>query len=203
MRLARVGVASITLGFVANLLLLDLLAQDVHARIENDLDPTVGLGSNSLRFAVAFGALGSYLFVALGFAAVVYWSYRAAKTGRLLGIPARRSIDLGVASWFIPLVNFWWPYEVIVDTMDRKASPRRLVLWWWIVWQVALYVAPLHFVNALFGWRALDLPLLITALVVLAASCSLGLLALGRVTGWHTTRIAAAPQPTAPTSEPQ
>ncbi|MFZ4515021.1 MAG: DUF4328 domain-containing protein [Acidimicrobiia bacterium] len=195
MRLAQLGVISITIGFVANLLLLDLLASDVHARLDHDLDPSVGLGSNPLRFAVGVGAIGCYLFVIAGFAAVVYWSYRAAKTGRMLSIPARKSIDLSVASWFIPLVNFWWPYQVIVDTMTREARERRWVLWWWIVWQIALYVAPLHFVNALFGWRVFDTPLLIAALAILMTSCALGLVALQRVTGWHAARIAAAPAP--------
>lgn len=190
MRWARAGVVAITAGFLANLLLLDVLARDVHARLDNDFDPAVGLGSDALRFAVGLGAIACYLPVMVGFATIVYWSYRAACTGVALGIPARRDVVFSVASWFIPIVNFWWPYEVIVDTMPRRATGRRWVLLWWIVWQIALYVAPLHFINALFGWPPLDLPLLVAAIVVLVVSGLLGWIALGIVTRWHARAVA-------------
>jgi len=190
MRLARLGVVAITGGFIANLFLLDLLARDVQARLDNDLDPTVGLGSDALRFVVGLGAIACYLPVMLGFGAIVYWSYRAACTGKALHIPARRDIVFGVASWFIPIVNFWWPYEVIVDSRPRRTLGRTWVLTWWVVWQVALYVAPLHFINALFGWRALDPPLLAAALVVLVGAGILGWIALGVVTRWHLRALA-------------
>jgi hypothetical protein len=190
MRLARAGVVAITSGFIANLLLLDLLARDVRARIDNDLDPAVGLGSDALRFAVGLGAIACYLPVMLGFGAVVYWSYRAACTGNALGIPARREVVFGVASWFIPVVNFWWPYEVIVDSLPMRVRGRHWVLTWWIVWQVALYVAPIHFINGLFGWPSLDQALLVAAIVVLISSGGLGWVALGIVTRWHVRAIA-------------
>lgn len=188
-RLAQFGVLAITAGFVANLFLLDALARRFHEQADNPDAATQGFQALVAPLALAAGAIACYLPVVAGFAAVVYWSYRATRSGEVLGLMPRRPIVLGMASWFIPIVNFWWPYEVIIDTTPRGFIGRRWVLGWWLTWQVALYVAPLHFVNALFGWSNLDRPLLIGSLVVLLVSCGLGLAALAIVSRWHRDRL--------------
>ena len=193
-RWARIGVLAITVGFTGNLLLLDALARVFHDRVDNPDAAPRGLDALTTPLALAGGALGMYVFVVAGFVAIVVWSYFAAQSGAALGYHGRRNIDLSMASWAIPIINFWWPYEVIVDSLPRDARGRRWVLAWWVVWQVALYAAPLHFLNALFGWRALDAPFLVASLVVLVASAALGWIALGVVTGWHTAHAADAPE---------
>lgn len=43
----------------------------------------------------------------------VLWIYRAATTAHSLGFRAPRSPALAAVSWFIPVVNFWWPYQSV------------------------------------------------------------------------------------------
>jgi len=67
-------------------------------------------------------------------AAVVFliWQYQAATTARILGYPARRSPALGVGSWFIPVVNLWFPYQALRDLLPAGHRARPLVFWAWI-----------------------------------------------------------------------
>jgi hypothetical protein len=55
------------------------------------------------------------------------WQYKAAVTARLLQIPARRSPGLGVGSWFIPVINLWFPYQAITDCLPLEDPGRRVV----------------------------------------------------------------------------
>ncbi len=69
---------------------------------------------------------------------VPVWQYHAAKTAQLLSLPARRSPGLGVGSWFIPIVNFWFPYQSIRDCVRPGDAGRDAVARMW-----AFYVATL------------------------------------------------------------
>jgi hypothetical protein len=66
--------------------------------------------------------------------AVVFlvWQYRAATTARVLGYPARRSPGLGVGSWFIPVVNLWFPYQALRDLLPLGHPLRPLALRTWL-----------------------------------------------------------------------
>jgi hypothetical protein len=70
-------------------------------------------------------------------AAVVYyvlflmWQYRAAETARMLSLPTRRSPVLGIVSWFIPVVNFWFPYQSIRDCLPPGDPGRAVVARMW------------------------------------------------------------------------
>jgi hypothetical protein len=59
------------------------------------------------------------------------WQFKAADTARLLRLPARRSPGLGVGSWFIPIVNFWFPYQAIRDCLPAGHPGRRVVAGMW------------------------------------------------------------------------
>jgi hypothetical protein len=60
------------------------------------------------------------------------WQHRAATTARILGYPARRSPGLGVGSWFIPVVNLWFPYQALRDLLPPGHAARPLVLRTWL-----------------------------------------------------------------------
>jgi Domain of unknown function (DUF4328)/Protein of unknown function (DUF2510) len=62
------------------------------------------------------------------------WQYRAATAARSLGFPALRSPGWGVGSWFVPIVNFWMPYQALRDCLPPGDPHRRLVLRWWLTW---------------------------------------------------------------------
>jgi hypothetical protein len=69
--------------------------------------------------------------VALVFALV--WQFRAASAARALGFGARRSPGWGVGCWFVPIVNFWMPYQAIRDCLPPGDPHRPLVLRWWLI----------------------------------------------------------------------
>jgi hypothetical protein len=72
-----------------------------------------------------------------GFVLFLVWQSRAATTARSLGYPGRRSPALGVGGWFIPVCNFWFPYQAIRDCLPpgHPARPMVLHMWLWLMAQ--------------------------------------------------------------------
>ncbi|HWE70983.1 MAG TPA: DUF4328 domain-containing protein [Acidimicrobiales bacterium] len=66
------------------------------------------------------------------------WQYRAARVARQLGYPARHSPGWGVAFWFIPVVNFWMPYQAIRDCLPPGHPERKSVLQIWLLLLVSV-----------------------------------------------------------------
>jgi hypothetical protein len=82
----------------------------------------------------SWGGLSTFLAFA-GFAALIVeciWQYRAASAARALHWPAKRSPGWGVAFWFIPIVNFWMPYQAIRDCLAPTDPNRAAVLRYWL-----------------------------------------------------------------------
>ena len=70
------------------------------------------------------------------------WLRRAAEFARRAGLPAARDPMWAVLGFFVPIVNFWFPYQVARDLFPPGHPGRRLVgRWWasWIVLGVAVY----------------------------------------------------------------
>ncbi|HVB93962.1 MAG TPA: DUF4328 domain-containing protein [Acidimicrobiales bacterium] len=70
------------------------------------------------------------------------WQYRAATVARQLGYPARHSPGWGVAFWFIPIVNFWMPYQAIRDCLPPGHRERKTLLQVWILLLVSDVTIP-------------------------------------------------------------
>jgi hypothetical protein len=85
---------------------------------------------------------------------VLTWQYRAAKTARLLSLPAAHSAGLGVGSWFIPVVNFWFPYQALRDCLPPGHADRRVVGRMWACFVAVLVVNVVTQVLAWAGNRA-------------------------------------------------
>lgn len=77
------------------------------------------------------GSLVTLVVAAPFYVLVLTWQYRAARTARLLHLPAAHSAGLGVGSWFIPVVNFWFPYQAFRDCLPAGHPDRRLVNRMW------------------------------------------------------------------------
>jgi hypothetical protein len=60
------------------------------------------------------------------------WQFRAATAARAMHLPAKRSPGWGVAFWFIPIVNFWMPYQAIRDCLAPTDPNRAGVLRYWL-----------------------------------------------------------------------
>ena len=66
------------------------------------------------------------------FVVLLNWQYSAAKTARLLDLPATHSAGLGVGSWFIPVVNLWFPYQALRDCLPAGDPERSVVGRMWV-----------------------------------------------------------------------
>ena len=96
------------------------------------------------------------------------WQHRANVAAQALGLPLTRSPGWGIAGWFIPIVNFWFPYEAVRDNLPPDDPTRPLVIRWWVgmltmgvvVWAVAAGYAfggavigvPLSTASAAYVW---------------------------------------------------
>jgi hypothetical protein len=63
---------------------------------------------------------------------VCIWQFRAATAARAMRLPAKRSPGWGVVFWFIPIVNFWMPYQAIRDCLAPADPNRAHVLRYWL-----------------------------------------------------------------------
>ena len=99
------------------------------------------------------------------------WQHRAASAGRALGIPAGQSPAWGVGSWFVPVVNFWIPYQAVRDCLPPGDHHRARVLQWWIAYLVTFGVGIAFGITALFssgGALALAIPIALADLAIIA-----------------------------------
>jgi hypothetical protein len=130
----------------------------------------------AVRFGGFSPADGLYLdlfYVAAAGLAVVFlvWQHAAATVARGLGYPSRTSPAFGVGSWFIPVVNLWFPYWALCDTLPPEHPMRARSLWAWLAYLAAILTAAATFFVALASTPA--------AVVVIVVSAGLGLVAIG------------------------
>jgi len=145
-RWARVAVVAYAVVVLAGLVVVvaygSLLRQEFHLLRVSIHDATNGLPAPTppvvpVGYRVLTGLSG---LVGLGaIVCLLMWQYRAARAARSLGYPARRGPGWGVGCWFVPVVNFWFPYQAIRDCLPPGAPARALVLRFWLS-LVALYV---------------------------------------------------------------
>ncbi len=97
---------------------------------------------------------------------VLMWQHRAATMARRLGLPAVRSAGLGVGSWFIPVVNLWFPYQALRDCLPPGHADRPTVGRLWTCFITLIVVTPIADVLMWVGTPV--------ALVFAAAAMALG-----------------------------
>ncbi|MFI9381626.1 DUF4328 domain-containing protein [Kutzneria sp. NPDC052558] len=114
--------ASALVGLVA---LVDVLETIAEAR---------GLSSPAGALAVAY-------LLALAAAAVVFvvWLWQVRSNAEIAAGPATQRLGRGwaIGAWICPIVNFWFPYQYVVDVWrasapNREDSGEGLVLGWWL-----------------------------------------------------------------------
>jgi len=67
---------------------------------------------------------------------IVIWASKATTNARALGRATTHSPGWAIAGWFVPIINFWYPYQVVRDLLPEGHPARPLVARWW-----ALYLA--------------------------------------------------------------
>jgi hypothetical protein len=115
--------------------------------------------------AKAISPLTTYCSLAVLVAGVIFlvWMYRAATVARLLNLPARRTPGLAVASFVIPIVNLWWPYQSTCDLLPPGHPGRHTVGRWWAMWIASSVSLPLILLSG-YG------PVWLRAVVAIAAA---------------------------------
>jgi hypothetical protein len=109
-------------------------AYDVIRTTPTGVTPVLPTQSSRLALASQLTLLVEAAF----YVALCIWQFHAAKTAQLLHLPARRSPGLGVGGWFIPIVNFWFPYQAIRDCFAPGDSGRQVVGRMWACFVGAL-----------------------------------------------------------------
>lgn len=130
-------------------------------------DGRVPDGANEL--ASTIGQLAFFAFIA---AAVLFlmWFHRSAVFAAGAGLPARRRPRLVVGSFFIPVVNLWWPYQSACDLLPPGHPGRSAILRWWLLCIGSLVAGISIVASAFLGTVALAAATAIAAgLSVLAA----------------------------------
>ncbi len=62
---------------------------------------------------------------------LMIWLYRAATVGRRASWPARREPVWAVLGFLIPIINFWFPYQVARDAFPPHDPASRTAGRWW------------------------------------------------------------------------
>jgi hypothetical protein len=113
-----------------------------------------------------------FLVVLAGLAFLI-WQHSTAEVARELGYPAKRSPALGVGSWFIPVVNFWFPYQSLRDLLPPGHPARSRALTAWLLYIAGLLLTLVGYVIAIIG------SVLAVAPVLVAAACYITVAVIG------------------------
>jgi hypothetical protein len=163
-RLARVAVVVPAIGALLNLINLRIHAAQ-YRTLGHEYHVMIQAGQNGHKapaltiphgFYGGFGVIVS-LFNLLTVAAVIVacvWQFRAASTARALGHPAKHSPGWGVGSWFVPVVDFWMPYQALRDCLAPADPSRKLVEQFWMFLLAAWAVTLAAETGALFSSSA-------------------------------------------------
>ena len=125
----------------------------------------------------------------LGLVAILLWAFKAATVARNLRYPAQRGTVWAVIGWFVPVVNFWFPYQVVRDCLAPGNPERRTVLLWWTLYLVGIGLSFAAIITSLVSSLAIAFTLALPAIVVGAIEVSLALRVVDAVEADHGTAI--------------
>ncbi|MFI6850030.1 DUF4328 domain-containing protein [Kitasatospora sp. NBC_00085] len=152
--------------------------------------------------ALASSTMLSYLVWLAAGVAFLVWLWRARINAESMsGRDAHRRSRLWVVgAWISPVVNLWYPYQVVSDIW-RASAPRRpvsrsLVSAWWAFFLLAGFVKPIQLRMAASEWESeedvLELANVTTLLAALfVAAGVLLILLIRRVTAWQNQALEA------------
>ena len=94
-------------------------------------------------FEIAFQLAATVLFIV--------WLWRVRSNAEFLCRAVhRRGRGWVVGAWFVPVINLWWPKQIVDDVVAasdprthpftpnlNEIRPTRVVLWWWLSWLAA------------------------------------------------------------------
>ncbi|MFC2125326.1 DUF4328 domain-containing protein [Bacteroidota bacterium] len=136
--------------------------------LENNLHVTTyDVGANETRQALT----GIFYFIVALCSGIAFlgWFYRAYTNFERAGIGTRYPSKYAIISFFIPLINLYFPYRimseiwhkisVIVFTNEnaQEQSGIKSLNWWWILWLASIFFAAIYFFSAVTAENIHDL----------------------------------------------
>jgi hypothetical protein len=152
-----------------------------------DSNGTIEMGGNGV--ATTITQLSFFALVAAWILFLV-WFYRAALSAAAVGLPARRRAGLATASFVIPVVNLWWPYQSACDLLPAGHPGRAVLRRWWALTVGCLVGVVGTSVAAFVGDWALAIVAGLTVVCALLAAAH-ARLAIAEVVDAHQTLAAA------------
>lgn len=134
--------------------------------------------------------LSGLLYVGVG-TVFLMWQHSAATVARALGYPARTSPGFGVGSWFIPVVNLWYPYWALSDTLPPDHPLRGRCIWAWLSYMGMGVANVVAFFVAIASTVAAVVPMVIAGVLAVTA-VGLGVQLIRAVAEDHARRLGAA-----------
>jgi Domain of unknown function (DUF4328)/Protein of unknown function (DUF2510) len=118
--------------------------------------------------------VGQLAMVAVLVGAVLFllWFYRSASLAISTGLPARRNPGLATASFLIPVLNLWWPYQSTLDLLPEHHPSRQLVRRWWSLWVGCMAGGVAIVVTAFANAIALGIATSVTVMLALLAAAT-------------------------------
>jgi hypothetical protein len=89
----------------------------------NGLDGSY-LAGNLLLQVAGLASIAVLIFLAV-------WGNHITTTARTLGLRTTHSPGWAVAGWLVPIINLWFPYQVVRDALPPGHPSRGRVAWWW------------------------------------------------------------------------
>jgi hypothetical protein len=140
-------------------------------------------GAAALDNVLLWVNAGAMVIAAVAF---IVWLWRARANAELLVGPhgQRLTREWVIGAWICPVVNLWFPYQVVVDVW-RASTPNRdhrdgLVVWWWMTFLVSWL-----FTRFITLAGVVDTIALIASCALDIASGVLALLVVRRITDWQ------------------
>jgi Domain of unknown function (DUF4328)/Protein of unknown function (DUF2510) len=65
---------------------------------------------------------------------IIVWSHHITTTARALGLRTTHTPGWAIAGWLVPIINFWYPYQIVRDALPEDDEARALVPGWWALY---------------------------------------------------------------------
>lgn len=188
-RWARVAMWAWPLCTTVGVAVSVVVFRDLIDDLDEQLDE-IRAGGEPEAFSGGFSAVSTAISGAQLAALVVIglWIMRSAEVGKALGRPADRSPGWGIGGFFVPIVNFWFPYASLVQSLAPTTS-RGPVLAWWLTFLLNQFSFLIGLPLAIIG---VPIPVLLVLSLVLAVITGvLGSRAIDVVTADHEAAVPA------------
>ena len=112
---------------------LAFAAQDVYLDAADRGESAMDVWTSYDTIALPYGVLGL-----VGFVVTCLWLYRVRTDADIRHPEATHARRKGWAwaGWLVPVVNLWFPFQIVRDVLKafRASAPTALLGWWWALY---------------------------------------------------------------------